>query len=124
MNIMITMDLQAALIAHLNWKSKLSDFFYGLEELSIADVADHTGCEFGKWLYSKGLKSLAGFSELHELEQLHKEVHESIRILVAMPQEIRNSPDGRQGLVKFHDKCDRLMFMLEDMERQVTLKVA
>ena len=33
MSVMVTMDLQAAVIAHLNWKSKLSDFFYGVEEL-------------------------------------------------------------------------------------------
>lgn len=122
MSIMIAMDLQAALIAHLTWKSKLSDFFYGLEDLKISDVADHTSCEFGKWLYASGLKSLAGFPDIDELEQLHKEVHQSIRELVAMPQEKRNSPDGRQELVKFHQKCDQLVQLLEQMEQQVIEK--
>lgn len=119
MSMMITMDLQAALIAHLNWKSKLSDFFYGLEDLNIADVADHTNCDFGKWLYASGLQSLAAFVEVDALEQLHKEVHQSIRELVAMPQAKRNSPDGRQELAKFHQKCDQLVEMLESMEQQV-----
>ncbi|WP_417915889.1 CZB domain-containing protein [Candidatus Electronema sp. JC] len=124
MSIMITMDLQAAMIAHLNWKSKLADFFYGLEDLKADDVADHTACEFGRWLYSAGLQSLAGFEDLDTLEQLHKEVHQSIRGLVAMPQEKRNSPDGRQELAKFHEKCDRLVALLESMERQVKRKAA
>ncbi len=124
MSIMITMDLQAAMIAHLNWKSKLSDFFYGLEDLKADDVADHRACEFGKWFYSAGLQSLAGFAEVDALEQLHKEVHQSIRELVAMPQEKRNSPGGRQNLASFHQKCDRLVALLEGMERQVKSKAA
>ena len=119
MSMMIAMDLQAALIAHLHWKSKLSDFFYGLEDLRIADVADHTNCDFGKWLYASGLKSLAGFAEVDALEQLHKEVHQSIRELVAMPQAKRNSPDGRQELATFHQKCDQLVDLLEQIEHQV-----
>ncbi|MGX9728320.1 MAG: CZB domain-containing protein [Candidatus Electronema sp. VV] len=124
MSIMIAMDLQAAMIAHLNWKSKLSDFFYGLEDLKVAEVADHTSCDFGKWLYASGLKSLAGFAEVDALEQLHKEVHQSIRVLVAMPQEKRNSPDGRRELTKFHQKCDQLVALLESMEQQVKRKAA
>ena len=119
MSMMIAMDLQAAMIAHLNWKSKLSDFFYGLEDLRVADVADHTSCDFGRWLYASGLKSLAGFAEVDTLEQLHKEVHQSIRELVAMPQGKRNLPDGRQELTKFHQKCDQLVALLERMEQQV-----
>ncbi len=124
MSIMIAMDLQAAMIAHLSWKSKLSDFFYGLEDLKVAEVADHTSCDFGKWLYASGLESLAGFTEVDALEQLHKEVHQSIRGLVAMPQEKRNSPDGRQELAKFHEKCDQLVALLESMEQQVKRKAA
>lgn len=44
----ILMDLQAAVIAHLNWKSKLIDFFYGMEDLTLVDMPDHTRCDFDK----------------------------------------------------------------------------
>jgi uncharacterized protein (DUF2164 family) len=118
MGIMTAMDLQAALIAHLHWKSKLSDFFYGLEDLKAENVADHTSCEFGKWLYSRGLKELAAFPETEMLEQLHKEVHERIRLLVAMSAETRHSPEGRQGLAQFQEKCNQLVALLEDMEQK------
>jgi len=124
MSMMTAMDLQAAMIAHLSWKSKLSDFFYGLEDLQIDDVADHTNCDFGKWLYPAGLKSLAGFPDVDALEQLHKEVHQSIRELAAMPQKKRSSLEGRQELTKFHEKCDQLVEMLERMEQQVKKKSA
>ncbi len=118
MSIMIAIDLQAALIAHLHWKSKLSDFFYGLEDLKVEEVADHTRCEFGKWLYSRGLKELAIFPETELLEQLHKEVHQHIRDLVAMPEDKRHTQDGRRGLALFQEKCDQLVALLERLERQ------
>ncbi|MGX9728319.1 MAG: CZB domain-containing protein [Candidatus Electronema sp. VV] len=113
------MDLQAASIAHLNWKSKLTDFFYGLENLSPSDVPDHTRCDFGKWLYANGLKELAHLSETPAMEGLHKEVHEDIKALVMMPKEQRQSPEGQQALAAFKAKCDRLVDMLERMEKQV-----
>jgi methyl-accepting chemotaxis protein len=118
-NAMVIMDLQAAVIAHLNWKSKLTDFFYGFEKLNLSDVPDHTRCDFGKWLYDRGLKDLAGLSETSRMEILHKEVHDDIRTLVAMSKEQRESEDGKARLTKFKDKCDQFIAMLERMEKEV-----
>ena len=115
----LLMDLQAAVIAHLNWKSRLTDFFYGLENLSPADVPDHTKCDFGKWLYANGLKDIAHLPETTAMEGLHKEVHDGIRALVMMPKEQRRSPVGQHALAAFKTKCDRLVDMLERMEKQV-----
>lgn len=113
------MDLQAAVIAHLNWKSKLSDFFYGVEDLTVAQVPDHTNCDFGKWLYASGMQTLAQFPELNAMVTLHKEVHESIKGLVSMPKEKREAEEGQRALAKFKEKCDRLVAMLESMEMQM-----
>ncbi len=115
----LLMDLQAAVIAHLSWKSKLTDFFYGIENLSLSDVPDHTKCEFGTWLYANGLNDLAHLSETAAMEGLHKEVHDGIKALVMMPKEQRQSPEGQQALAAFKSKCDRLVDMLERMEKQV-----
>ena len=116
---MALMDLQAAVIAHLNWKSRLTDFFYGVENLTVADVPDHTRCDFGKWLYDRGLKDLAGLSETSRMEQLHKEVHDDIKAIVAMPQERRAAEEGKKALALFKEKCDRLVELLERMENEV-----
>ena len=115
---MDTMDLQVAAIAHLQWKSKLSDFFYGVEELTDADVPDHTSCDFGKWLYSTGLQAFASFPEINALEALHKDVHADIKRLVAMPKATRTADAGKQALTKFKGDCDRLVHMIEAIQRQ------
>lgn len=122
MSMLDAMDFQVAVIAHLNWKSKLSDFFYGIEDLTAADVPDHTTCEFGKWLYATGLKNFSNFSDIHSLEAMHKEVHAEIKKLVAMPKETRMSEEGKQALAVFKGKCDQLVRMMESMEKQAQNK--
>jgi uncharacterized protein YicC (UPF0701 family) len=124
MSVMVTMDLQAAVIAHLNWKSKLSDFFYGVEELRPADIIDHQNCDFGKWLYSTGLTTLAPFTEVTTLEALHKEVHDKVKELVNMPKATRLGSEGQEVLERFKQRCDQLVELLELVEAKVKKQAA
>ncbi len=116
-------DLQAALTAHIDWKLKLADFFYGIETLDANAVGDHTQCLFGQWFYGHRLVLLAYFSEFEALEHVHKEVHQSIKELVTMPQEQRHAAEGRQVLAHFLDRCDCLVQMLKEIERKVEQKM-
>lgn len=113
-----SMDLQAGIIAHLNWQSKLVDFFYGVENLNPADVPDHTRCNFGTWLYSRGMQDLAAFPDVHEMEKLHKDVHDSIKRLLNTSKEQRMSEDGKKMLQDFKNTCNRFVEILEKMERE------
>ncbi|XOF33346.1 MAG: CZB domain-containing protein [Candidatus Electrothrix sp. YB6] len=112
-------QLQAATIAHLHWKAKLSGFFHGVEKLRASEVSDHTNCDFGKWLYSVGLRAFGRFDEMKKIEQLHKEVHNEIRQIVEMSPEQRKSTEGREALDRFREKCDRLVEILDTLEGKV-----
>lgn len=119
MSTLDTMDIQAAIIAHLNWQSKLVDFFYGVENLNPGDVPDHTRCDFGKWLYDQeGMQHLAAFPEVHAMEKLHQDVHESIKKILNTSKEQRMSEDGKKILQSFKDTCNRFIEILEKMERE------
>ncbi len=118
MSALQTMDLQAAIIAHLNWQSKLVDFFYGVENLNPSDVPEHTSCDFGKWLYSTGLQEFASYPEINAMEKLHKDVHDGIKKLLATSKEERLSQGGKQMLQNFKDTCNRFIEILEKMERE------
>ena len=111
-------NLQVGIIAHLQWKSKLSDFFYGVEELTLEDVPDHTHCDFGKLFYSTVKEEFSDFSEIATLEVLHKEVHDDIKNLIQMPLETRKSAAGRQALDTFKEKCDKLVQIMERLEAE------
>ncbi len=120
--IMDVTNLQVGMIAHLQWKSKLSDFFYGVEELTLADVPDHTHCDFGKLLYGTVMQEFSDFSELSTLERVHKEVHEDIKRLIQMPLEARKGAAGKQALELFRKKCDNLIAMMERLEAKAKSK--
>jgi hypothetical protein len=111
-------NLQVGIIAHLQWKSKLSDFFYGVEELTLADVPDHTRCDFGKLFYSTVKQEFSDFDEISTLEVLHKEVHDDIKTLIQMSPEVRKNAEGRQALDTFKQKCDRLVQIMERLETE------
>lgn len=115
---MDTMNLTSAILAHLNWKSKLSDFFYGVEELSPADVPDPRHCEFGKLLASGALNTYEVFADMTEAEALHNNLHEDIKRLVAMPKEKRMSDEGKQALATFKAECDKFIALLEHVEKE------
>ena len=118
----INMDvthLQMATISHLRWKSKLADFFYGVENLTLADVPDHTHCDFGKWLYNSGLQEFSAYSEIKRAESLHKMLHEEIKRLIQMPEETRKGEEGRKALATFKTECDSFINLLESIEAKV-----
>uniref|UniRef100_UPI00405639E9 CZB domain-containing protein n=2 Tax=Candidatus Electrothrix sp. TaxID=2170559 RepID=UPI00405639E9 len=115
---MDVMNLQTGMIAHLQWKSKLSDFFYGVEELTLADVPDHNSCDFGK-LFNRSIKQeYSDFNEISAIDVLHKEIHEDIKRLIQLPVETRKSAEGKQALETFKKKCDRFVEMLERLEAE------
>jgi hypothetical protein len=114
--IMNVMDLQAATIAHLQWKLKLSEFVNGVEDLSASQVPDHTSCQFGQWLYNAGLQKFSGFQEMKELVPLHREIHDRIKQMVAMPEAERKAAGGRKALNEFRSKCDRFVHLLDSVE--------
>ena len=110
--------LQVATINHLRWKSKLSDFFYGVEKLTLADVPDHSNCPFGQWLYDTGMQEFSAYPEMKRAEALHKTFHEEIRRLVQMPEETRKGAEGRKALAAFKTECDTFVQLLESIEAQ------
>ncbi len=112
------MNLQMATIAHLQWKSKLSDFFYGVEDLSHSQVPDHNTCEFGKWLNASGLKEFSRFPEMTTLVPLHKDIHDTIKHMVDMPKEERKTDEGKKALREFKTKCDNFIGLLNTIEAQ------
>ena len=108
--------LQVATINHLRWKARLSDFFYGVENLTLADVPDHSNCSFGRWLYDTGMQEFSAYPEMKRAEALHKTFHEDIKRLVQMPEEERKGPAGQKALQTFKTECDTFVQLLESIE--------
>jgi len=77
------MDFDSAINAHVQWKTKLSNYLNKPDRsLNPAVVSSDQNCELGKWLHGDGKKhsGLEGFSTLvTEHTRFHKAAGEIIR---------------------------------------------
>lgn len=115
----MNLEISVAKIAHLDWKIKLTDFVYGLNELSKDDIVNHFDCKFGKWFYTEGKQEFGHLSIMDEVEDVHKEVHDAIMTMTALPKEVREGDEGEKQLQSFYGKCDRLVELLDKLEEEV-----
>jgi methyl-accepting chemotaxis protein len=76
------LDLSAAKMAHLNWKTRLRSFLDGQGTLTEVEAVSHTECAFGKWYYSEGMKSFGHIQELKDVEEPHAELHRAIKEII------------------------------------------
>jgi len=83
------LDLSAAKMAHLNWKTRLRSFLDGKAALTEAEAVSHKDCAFGKWYYGEGLANYGHIQELKDVEAPHAELHRTIREIV----QARNAGD-------------------------------
>ena len=107
------LDLSAAKIAHLNWKTRLRSFLDGEATLTEAEAVSHTECAFGKWYYGEGLKEFGHIQELTEVEEPHAKIHRTIREVIAA----RNAGDmaTAEKLYADVDRLSRRIVSLLDM---------
>jgi methyl-accepting chemotaxis protein len=97
------LDLSAAKMAHLNWKTRLRSFLDGQATLTDAEAVSHKDCAFGKWYYSEGLKQYGHIQELRDVEEPHAELHRTIKEIVTA----RNAGD-KAAAEKLYANVDQI----------------
>jgi methyl-accepting chemotaxis protein len=83
---MMALDFSMAKLAHQQWKFRVRSYLDGLEQMSTSEVVSHKDCEFGKWLYAKGMAEMGHLPEMGRLERSHADLHDSIRKAVDAKQ--------------------------------------
>ncbi len=69
------MDINAAIQAHVNWKTKLAIYIANPDHsLKVSEVSQHEQCELGRWLNGEGRK-FAALPEFTQLAADHARFH-------------------------------------------------
>ncbi|MDB5253589.1 MAG: sensor signal transduction histidine kinase [Flaviaesturariibacter sp.] len=113
----ISLDFEQAKAKHLLFKSNLRSILYGLD-VDVAPVVSHTECAVGKWIYDHALKTYGQYQEMHELEQVHADLHRTAKTLV----ETYNAgqvEEARKGLVGIETIADALVSLLTTLEQKI-----
>ncbi|MBF0255338.1 MAG: CZB domain-containing protein [Gammaproteobacteria bacterium] len=77
-------ELQRARASHLAWKGKLRNFLDGQGSIDEKVAFSHHDCAFGKWYDSVGVNELGHLAELRQIENPHKEMHDTIKRVVQL----------------------------------------
>ena len=70
-----SIDLDAAIEKHAEWKVKLRSAIVNREQLDAATIAKDDCCHLGKWLHGAGKAKFGNKSEFRPLVALHKAFH-------------------------------------------------
>ena len=99
---------------HFKWKHKLKACLEGKGEFSASEVGSHTDCELGKWLYSEGLAKYGKRAEIQELEKLHVEFHDKVKLVLHLKQsgDMNGAKDGYAKLEPITKKVISLLSTL------------
>ncbi|MBD3610439.1 MAG: CZB domain-containing protein, partial [Gammaproteobacteria bacterium] len=109
------LDISSYKAGHLAWKPHLRDFLDGKHNIEEDQLTDHTQCELGKWFYGEGQASCGHFEEMSALEQVHAEMHQQVRKVVAA----KHAGDQEQAEASYRqmqqdvDELDRCIDALE-----------
>jgi two-component system chemotaxis sensor kinase CheA len=66
-----TIHFSQARTKHQQWLGRLRDALDGKTTITTKEAGSHTGCAFGKWLYSAGLKNYGDLPEIHAVVLWH-----------------------------------------------------
>ena len=89
---MSTKQFERAIVAHVGWIARFRNALSGLdrERLNQQEAADHTACEFGRWLHQN--PDFFDPSEYEYIAELHRVFHEEAGRIAAMVESgLRNS---------------------------------
>jgi len=112
-------DFESSMIAHRNWIDKIKLFSEGKgENLSEDDMVSEQECSLGRWLYPKGMHDYGTFSEVQELEDVHRLLHQKAKLLYNAIKN-KNDPDIKKHEESFNSVAmQALLFMVNLKKKQ------
>lgn len=69
--------IQTVKLDHVVWKGEVFAVLSGQLDKDISEFSDHRSCRLGKWSTAEGANMFANNSAFKQLEQPHKQVHDS-----------------------------------------------
>jgi PAS domain S-box-containing protein len=111
----LELDFEQAKIRHLLFKTRLKSILYGAD-IDETSIISHLKCSLGKWIYDHALPEYGHISEVHQLEQLHIDIHESATKLIHLYKE-GNIEEARQGLSNIEVIAEKILTLLTGIQK-------
>ncbi|CAK0753530.1 methyl-accepting chemotaxis protein [Gammaproteobacteria bacterium] len=111
------LDLSAAKISHLSWRTRIRSFLDGNADLTEDQATSHRYCEFGKWYYSEGQRKYSYIPEMTQLEGPHEELHRVIKETIRQKKS-GNRSEAERLYNKVGSLSNQIVALLDTVERK------
>jgi Chemoreceptor zinc-binding domain len=111
-------DIESAILAHENWKFRLSNYIAGTseEDLRPEVVCLDNRCDLGKWLHGAGAVSFGHFKPFSMLVARHQYFHTAASSVVALSQ----AKDNQKALNvldgTYHNASQQVVWLLQNLK--------
>ncbi|GAB4298380.1 MAG: hypothetical protein Fur0025_36790 [Oscillatoriaceae cyanobacterium] len=104
---------------HAIWNIKLTTFIGDHDAAPPQNcLVSYRACEFGKWLYSKGLSEYDTLPEMRELELVHRKLHQMALEVIRL-KEANQIPMAQAKIIEMRSLSERMMQLMDKVERTV-----
>ena len=115
------MDLDQAIMAHQQWKTRLNLFLggNGTETFDPARVGRDDQCELGTWIHGPGQRDFASLPEFAQLVSVHTQFHRSAGEVVT--KALAGDKASARALLDgaFHDRSKETAVAILHLKRAV-----
>jgi chemotaxis protein histidine kinase CheA len=114
-----TIHFSQARTKHQQWLGRLRDVLDGKATITSQQAGSHTGCAFGKWLYSSGLKNYGDLPEIHAVEKTHKEFHGLVSNIIGLKEQ-GNQTGAEESFRQLGPLSTQIIELLTTLEHKAT----
>jgi methyl-accepting chemotaxis protein len=102
---------------HRMWMINMKAYLLGVEDFKAENVAKHTDCDLGKWIYGFAINEFKGNPSFDELERIHQDLHKIIVEIIQL-NEAGKKDEALKSFDSLESISTRILTLLDEMERQ------
>jgi len=119
MDLDISLDVNVARLAHVGWELELERLAFGGPVSKAPHI--HADCDFGRWIYTRGLRKYGDFQDTWQLKDVHNSFHDIADDIIQMKLEGHDA-EARDLVAKMRTYSREIVYLLTSLELAVMHK--
>ncbi len=114
-------DIDAAIEAHNQWKSRIQNLLNGKEHITVDQVTTHLQCKLGKWYYEEGQAQFKSNFHFQELGSAHEKLHTVLKDVVRLYNDGRKN-EAREASASVNTLSKKVVQALNELKNDMMVQ--